>query len=75
MRSFHCTPVRLTPTITPNVGNSSAQFFIAEFYLFLCQMKLKKLESDSDVLEEMIANLKFPGKAIPQCHLKSNDVS
>ena len=23
VRPFHCTPVRLTPTITPNVGNSS----------------------------------------------------
>ena len=24
VRPLHCTPVRLTPTITPNVGNSSA---------------------------------------------------
>ena len=23
-RPLHCTPVRLTPTITPNVGNSNA---------------------------------------------------
>ena len=27
-RPFHCTSVGLTPTITPNVGNSKASFFI-----------------------------------------------
>ena len=38
-------------------------------------MKPRKLESESDGFEEMIANLKFPAKANPQCHLKSNNVS
>ena len=38
-------------------------------------MKLRKLESESDGFEEMIANLKFPAKANPKSHLKSNDVS
>ena len=28
VRPFHCTSARLTPTITPNVGNSNAQFLI-----------------------------------------------
>ena len=27
-RPFHCTSARLTPTITPNVGNSNAQFLL-----------------------------------------------
>ena len=40
-----------------------------------CQIKLRKLESESDGFEEMIANLKFPDKANPECHLKSNNVS
>ena len=38
-------------------------------------MKLRKLESESDGFEEMVANLKFPAKANPECHLKSNNVS
>lgn len=28
LRPDHCTAVGLTPTITPNVGNSSAQFLL-----------------------------------------------
>ena len=28
VRPFHCTSARLTPTITPNVGNSNAQFLL-----------------------------------------------
>ena len=38
-------------------------------------MKLRKLESESDGFEERIANLKFPAKENPECHLKSNNVS
>ena len=35
---------------------------------------VRKLESESDGFEEMVANLKFPAKANPECHLKSNNV-
>ena len=28
VRPFHCTSVGLTPTITPNVGNSNASFLL-----------------------------------------------
>ena len=38
-------------------------------------MKFRKLESESDGFEEMVANLKFPAKANAECHLKSNNVS
>ena len=33
-------------------------------------MKLRKLESESDRFEKMIANLTFPAKANTECHLK-----
>ena len=36
---------------------------------------VRKLESESDGFEEMVANLKFPAKANAECHLKSNNVS
>ena len=35
---------------------------------------VRKLESESDGFEEMVANLKFPAKANAECHLKSNNV-
>ena len=55
--------------------NYKKEYIRNDFSLYPCQMKLRKLESESDGLEERIANLKFPAKANPECHVKSNNVS
>lgn len=54
VRSCHCTPVRLTPTITPNVGNSSAQFLLAGTAFALSLQYNKIINSDAHIRTDAV---------------------